>query len=208
VAELQRQRAAFLTARPARPFIVHVQERASHRPFPWFRFLLPAATAFALVTVLLVFVGGQLPDDVSLKGAAPQLRILVSRQGAEATEWAPTVPLREGDLLKFAVTLPSDGFLFVANLDSQGHVSRYFPTEGRASQALRRGEHLLPGSVALDAVQGDELIIAVVSNAALTEAQVSSAASKAFAQSGQRLEAIEALELPGATAIKLHHKTP
>jgi hypothetical protein len=137
---------------------------------------------------------------VRLKGDQPSLKVLVSRHGEPARPLPQEAGLHAGDLLKLVVTLPSDGFVFIANLDERGHFTRYFPVADARSAPLRSGEHVLPGTIQLDDFVGDELLVVIFSEASLREDEVEAALGRAYAHERGDLKAIHGVELP-ATRI-------
>jgi hypothetical protein len=215
VAALREERARFLQARPARAFAARIEERA--RRVPWWRRpvwmfgALPAAVAVALV--LLVVLPRAVPwgeerggaPDVRFKGAhAVRLEVLVSREGQPAAALPEGAPLLPGDTLRFRVTLPERGHVFIANQDGTGQFTRYFPAGGSRSVLLEPGAHLLPGGVVLDDWRGEERITFLFSPEPLEERDVEAALRRAFERAGGLR--FEDTGLPGQSVAHFHRK--
>lgn len=212
VAELREERARFLQARPARPFAARVLER-TRRPSGWERYRLWVLGAVPAMAVVALALWGVLPHSdsrtgtppVNYKGASPvRLEVLVSREGQPATLLPGATPLRQGDVLRFRVTVPEKGYVFIANLDDAGHFTRYFPAAAARSEPLGPGEHLLPGSVVLDDWRGEERITLLFSPEPLEERAVETALRRAF--EGARGLQFEEPGLPGVSAAHFHWK--
>jgi hypothetical protein len=145
--------------------------------------------------------------DINFKGAASvRLSVLVSRDGQPARELPESEPRRSGDLLKFVVNVPREGFLFIANLDASGRVTRYHPQDKPVSQTISKGEHVLPGSIALDEYEGEERVVAFFTEQPLTEVEVESALARAYRASGSAFETLDVKSLPGQVSVVPHRK--
>jgi hypothetical protein len=209
VAALREERTRFLRERPASAFVSRVLERQPRtawwtRPF-WAFGVLPMAVAAALV-LLLVRPGDSAPP-VRLKGLAGlSLELLVSHEGAAARAVAEDEPLGPGDVLRFRVTVPGEGHVFIANLDEAGHFTRYFPLAGARGAPLEGGAHLLPGGVVLDDARGEERITVFFSPEPLEERDVEAALRGAFQRAGGLH--FEELAVPGRSVSRFHRKAP
>jgi hypothetical protein len=208
VAALREERARFLQARPARAFAARIEERA--RRVPWWRRpvwafgALPAAVAVALV-LLVVLPRVAPPLPVRLKGApAVRLEVLVSRDGQPAAPLPEGTPLLPGDTLRFRVTVPERGHVFIANQDGEGRFTRYFPARGARGVPLEPGAHLLPGGVVLDDWQGEERITFFFSPEPLEERDIEAALRRAFERAGGLR--FEDTGLPGQSVAHFHRK--
>ncbi|MFY0564268.1 hypothetical protein ACN28E_10495 [Archangium lansingense] len=215
VAALREERVRFLQARPARAFAARIEERA--RRVPWWRRpiwafgALPAAVAVALVLLVVLprvaprdgEAGGELP--VRLKGApAVRLEVLVSREGQPAVSLPEGEPLLPGDALRFRVTVPERGYVFISNQDGAGQFIRYFPASGSRSVPLEPGEHLLSGGVVLDDWRGEERITLFFSPEPLEERDIEAALRRAFERAGGLR--FEDTGLPGESVAHFHRK--
>ncbi len=215
VAALREERARFLQARPARAFAARIEERA--RRVPWWRRpvwafgALPAAVAVALVLLVVLpravprggETGGELP--IRLKGApAVRLEVLVSREGQPAVALPEGEPLLPGDTLRFRVTAPERGHVFIANQDGAGRFTRYFPARGSRGVPLEPGVHLLPGGVVLDDWRGEERVTLLFSPEPLEERDVEAALRRAFEKAGGLR--FEDTGLPGHSVAHFHQK--
>ncbi|MBP9113541.1 MAG: DUF4384 domain-containing protein [Polyangiaceae bacterium] len=66
-----------------------------------------------------------------------------------------------GDQLRFVYSSPRPRYMAVLSVDGMGHANTYFP-EGSAAAYAEPGSHVpLPGAVELDAVLGDETVLAI-----------------------------------------------
>ncbi len=196
VEELRREREAFLAARPARPFLAAVKDRAASpapgTPPRWWtprRWLLAGGLAAATAAVLVgLWPAGD--GGIRFKGQPVAFTVFASRGGEPARPLEPGDALRPGDVLRFGVTSPGPGHVVVASVDEAGRVSRYYPMAGNGSAAIEGREYLqlLPGSVVLDETVGREWIALVVSAAPLEQRRVEEALRKAWRErAGDRL---------------------
>ncbi|SES77075.1 DUF4384 domain-containing protein [Stigmatella erecta] len=188
IAALREERARFLRARPARAFSARVLEQAARpswweRPRLWALAMVPALALVALALQGALLPAG--PTSIRYKGAAPvRWEVLVSREGQPAVAFPEGVPLRQGDVLRFRVVLPERGYVFIANLDEAGQFTRYYPADSAHAVALEPGEHVLPGSVVLDDVRGEERVLVFLSPAPLESQEVEAALRQAFERAG------------------------
>jgi hypothetical protein len=203
VAGLDGGRQAFVAARPARPFMAGVVERAedearSARP-GWLvallnpRWLLVPAAAGAAALILVLAVTNRAPvgdERIHFKGGGATLRLFYARGTAVARPLDPGVSLRPGDLLRFGVISAKGRFAAVASVDEAGRFSRYYPAGGVGAGPLQSGGdlQLLPGSIELDETTGREWIVLLLSERPLDEARVREALLTAWrARQGDRL---------------------
>ncbi len=203
VAELTGDRQAFVAARPARPFVAAVVQRAEReaeaspaRP-RWLQALLqprwllvPAAAAALVLVVALPRRPTPEEDRVRFKGGGAALRLFLARGTAEARPLDPGVTLRPGDLLRFGVLAGQGRHALVASVDEAGRYSRYSPAGPAGAEPLPRGGdlQLLPGSIELDETLGKEWIVLLLSVRPLDEAAVREALLSAWrARQGDRL---------------------
>jgi hypothetical protein len=167
VAALKAEAEAFARARPPELFQKQLERRALSSPArPWWTrwwvVLTPVAAALALFLVP-TGVPGPGDDGVTLKGSA--LRVFVKRGDAEPTPLAADARVAAGDALRFSYDAPQDGYLAIFDLDGTEAVTVFWPFDGTAASAVKRGAGLLPGSVVLDASPGPEWLVAVWSRA-------------------------------------------
>lgn len=222
VAEMRAAAARFVAARPPAGFARAVERRAQAA-----RRGRPVAAGFALVSVaaaVLIVAGPHLrPADVGVatrvggptrvKGGGPvDLRLYVSRHGEDAQPVDPAAALHAGDVLRFAATVPADGYVVVLDLDGSGRISRYHPAEAGGSKAggpIRRGQAFLPESIHLDDFVGDEVIVLAFSTEALDVDRVTAALGDAFRAAGGALDRVTGFDLDGASvALVRVHKEP
>ena len=217
--ELRGGREAFLKARPAGVFLAKLEARSeAEAPEPltarltrWLRLpqlVMATAAAAALFVVAPKLLEGPEHPGVILKGELELgFAIHSSRRGEKAAALEPGQALREGDLLRFVVSLPKPGHVFVANLDDRGRYTRYYPA--RATESATQGagaDQVLPGSIELDDFVGTERIFLLDSAAPLEDREVEAALSRAFTRAQRRLEALGDLGLPARVESVLIHK--
>lgn len=206
------QRSAFLGQHHAQPVLDAITSAPSRLPQqgrlqPVQRLGLALALAASLLAVVGVGLKLRASDErVHLKGdLGLTLELLVSRDGALATPAPLGAMLAQGDVLRFAVSVPDDGYVFIANVDATGRLTRYFPTAERAgSERLNKATRfVLPGSIALDDYLGDERIVLIYSTTPLEAARIEQALAAAYQRAG--LDGLEHAELPARlTSIPVH----
>jgi hypothetical protein len=205
VRELDGGRQAFVAARPARPFVAGVVQRAEAeargaRP-RWLvallepRWLLVPAVAAAALVVFVAIPSrtSQVDERVHFKGGGATLRLFYARGTAEARPLDPGVRLRPGDLLRFGVISAGGRFATVASVDEAGRFSRYYPAGGAGAGPLQAAAdlQLLPGSIELDETTGREWIVLLLADRPLDEARVREALLSAWrTRQGDRLGAL------------------
>jgi len=210
VGRWRQERAAFLARRPAPAFLDTATAGASatlpgRRPPSRWR-----AAGLALAASLVAAVGWRLANPagegvVHLKGAAGlTLELLASRDGAPASPAPPGVVLEPGDVLRFAISVPQDGYVSIVDVDATGRFTRYFPQVGAGGAPAGRATRLvLPGSIALDDYLGEERIVLVFSTAPLDDARLEQALRAAYQRAG--LDGLEHAELPALlTSVSVH----
>lgn len=180
----QAERRAYLLLHPAQRALASVT--TSRRPLVarWW-LSLGSGLAAAALAVLLIWVRGtaDVTDPVRLKGKAPSLEVHVSRGGAPATPWEPSRPVEPGDLLKFRVTPPADGYVVLLDVDARGAVEAWYGDDGGVR--VKGGEAtLLPGTIALDETPGPERLVLVFSEAPADVAALRAEVAQAFADGG------------------------
>ncbi|WP_225409615.1 DUF4384 domain-containing protein [Stigmatella hybrida] len=209
IAALREERARFLQARPARAFAARVLEQTA-RPSWWERPRLWALAMVPALALVALALQGALPGpgassgpaSIRYKGAAPvRWEVLVSREGQPAVAFPEGMPLREGDVLRFRVVLPERGYVFIANLDEAGQFTRYYPADSAHAVALEPGEHVLPGSVVLDDVQGEERVMVFVSPTPLEAQEVEASVRQAFERAGGLRFEDPGLPVPSASHV-------
>lgn len=155
---------------------------------PWKRQIQLGAAAAAAVTIGIVVMRAGDPQtqtedeiyigvkgtklakndvrDVSLKGDARIAMEVVAQRAAEGQfpVKAGSV-LKPGDKIQFIVNPGAAKFVMIGSRDGSGQFTVYYPFGGDKSASIDRGSHQLPNSVELDAVAGQEKLVAVFSNA-------------------------------------------
>lgn len=228
---LREQRAVFLEARPAGPFLDRVDERLAEggRFRQGFdrrlrslspKILVPvAAGVLAAVLGMALFpalrggrdaVPGKLHLDnrIVLRGGAVTLDLFVSREGRAARPADPDEPLRQGDVLRFGVRSDEAGYVTVANQDDRGRVSLYFPVPGDTPHRVEAGEQtLLPGSIILDDFIGEELLVLVISPSKIPEKTIRDALLRAYDAVGGDLGRMTDVDVEGRVAFRRIRKS-
>jgi hypothetical protein len=197
VSALRRERDAFLATHPPAEMIA----KSRRDPVRWHRLGLLLAPV-ALATVLMVFVSGALPARdraVTAKGAAPlHLTVLRSRGGAPAEAVTMDARFRPGDVLRFLIRAPEEGYALVANIDDLGRFTRYYPSDRPVSAHVPPGEQVLPGAIELDLSPEDERIFLLLSPSPIEEL---SARKLLFKLWSARTTDSEALDPPGGARV-------
>ena len=156
-----------------------VQARASARwwsPSSWkntpLTWLVPAGVVAAAAAVALILQPSTPAfPDLSTKGG-PTLQVFAKR-GIQVFAVQNGTTLAPGDQLRFAVEPGDFGHLLIVSLDGAGHGSVYYPFGGHESGTVTpQSRSELPGSVTLDATQGDEVLFALFSKNALSAKEV------------------------------------
>ncbi|MDX2015892.1 MAG: hypothetical protein SFW67_37205 [Myxococcaceae bacterium] len=150
---LRADSAAFLIKHPPGPLAARLAP-PRRRWLLWLPVALASAAA-ALVVVLLQ----PAEDESTTKGS---ITVMAFRQTADGgVQPLPAgARVRAGDKVRFRVTAP-DGYVAVLSRDGAGTVSTYFPYGGATAAAFDSKQPLLPVAIALDAVEGRELVWAV-----------------------------------------------
>lgn len=121
-----------------------------------------AAAAAALLVFMLGFQKQNEPEDeggVRFKGGL-SLEITAAR-GTDQFPVKDGTRLREGDRVRFSVTVDRPGYLTVFSVEADGTISPFYPDtpvdEAAESLALdKAGRHTLQGSILLDNAVGEE----------------------------------------------------
>lgn len=130
---------------------------------------LVAGIGIALAAGLALFIVPALlkpPDGERVKGSDPELVVYRHREGrVEKVNDGDT--LKAGDALRFEVVLPRPSHVVILGVDGARTVTPYVPAAGVAT-VLSAGRHALPEAVKLDAVTGEERVVATVCEHGLT----------------------------------------
>jgi hypothetical protein len=150
---LRADSAAFFVRYPPGPVAARL-EPARRRWLVW----LPVALASAAAAVVVVLRPPP-EDEATTKGS---VALAAFRQTADggAEPLPPGARVRPGDRVRFQVTAP-DGFVAILSRDGAGAVSIYFPFGAATAGAFDARQPLLPVAIALDEVEGRELVWAV-----------------------------------------------
>jgi hypothetical protein len=149
--EIERARDAFARTRPplrARP--------VSGRP-RWRRWA-PAAAALAAAAVLVLWLATDATVAPGNRTKGPGSLTLFVRRAGGIEPAGPDQVVRPGESLGFTVSLREPRHVAVLSVDGARRASIYFPA-GPTAARLGPGQDLvLPGSVVLDDVLGDEVL--------------------------------------------------
>jgi hypothetical protein len=204
----------YLMTRPAAAFLHSLDGKVESGPWHFPRWTrsgwiagVPALAA-SLLLVLLVRSPAKDDEAVRFKGTSLSLEVAVRR--AEGTSFLPEAgELREGDHLRFVVSVPREGYLFIANLDDQGRFTRYYPPDQTRSQKVEElKKSPLPNSVVMDSFVGRELVLMAFSPRPLEEEAVRRAVLSAFDAAGRRLDVPLVVDLPAEIVTAVHQKVP
>ncbi|MFZ9889076.1 MAG: hypothetical protein ACO3JL_16385 [Myxococcota bacterium] len=168
---------ASLASSPAAPAprVEQAKVLPFRRPSMW----AGGTVAVAMAASLLLLIRTEEPsrDDVTFrtKGDIALSVFVESDQGAR--ELVVGDSLYAGDRLRFAVSGAGDGLALVVGVDGAGAASVYSPSSGEFSLVGKEGA--LAGVATLDAVVGQERLVAVVCTTAPPVAEVLDAARHA-----------------------------
>ncbi len=180
IAEIEQHRTIFETR--GSEHLTDLRERLAAETVPevtrtgWNRWpkLVPAACALAAaaaITLVVVFqseepVQQQNRDEIQFKG---ELSFeIVAKRFDRQFHVREGALLKENDALRFVVTTNAAGYLSVFSMAQSGVVSPFYPESApardpRPMRLERAGRHELPGSVILDAAEGNEYFIILYS---------------------------------------------
>ncbi|MBN1307826.1 MAG: DUF4384 domain-containing protein [Chitinispirillaceae bacterium] len=186
-AQLESERTEFLQRHPFSSF---TRAHAAVITLPWYRTFLTVATRPALVPVYgvvlllfavvpLYFTGKHDNDTVRFKGA-PVLSFIYQRGGI-VNEGSVTMRFRAGDRIQVTYSLSRSRHVTLMSIDIRGTVSFYHPEQQAATCSViseAGSQRAFPGSIVLDETPGEELVVALFSDTALTTAEVASWAKR------------------------------
>ena len=147
-----------------------METNSSRKRFTRLWFAVGAVAAAA--ALVLVFIGTthvEAPsqdDDIMLKGAFSMA--VTARRGTEQFSVGQGAHLREGDAVRFTVTVDRPGFIAVFAREADGDIAPLYPESDPATNPApfpleNAGHQTLPGSIVLDDSAGAEWFIAVFS---------------------------------------------
>ncbi|MBN1575342.1 MAG: zf-HC2 domain-containing protein [Chitinispirillaceae bacterium] len=191
VARLESERTEFLQRHPFSSFT------RAHAPvvtLPWYRSFLTVATRPALVPVYgvmllllvvmpLYFAGKRDDETIRFKGA-PVLSFIYQRGGVVG-EGSSDMRFRGGDRIQVTYSLSQPRNVALMSIDTRGTVSFYHPQRQAATCSVvsdAGSQCAFPGSIVLDDTPGEELVIALFSDAALKRDEVASWAKRHYAE--------------------------
>lgn len=209
---LKAEREAFVIHHPTDSFFEKIELKLPPSAFPhWRCWLVPALAAGLLLGLFGIYQRTTSEiDEVHFKGNALLLNLYLSRHGRPAVAVDTPARLRPGDVVRFGVAVPRPGFLFIANLDEQGHFTRYYPQQQTVSAAVNASgqQQFLPGSIRLDQFIGTECIALIFSDQPLEETLVRRAINEAFQHNAGQLKPMNNLHLDAEVYWQCLEKVP
>jgi hypothetical protein len=118
---------------------------------------LAAAAALLLVLPLDAPAHPVRVDTVRIKGRSPLRAELFVKRGEQVWKFRPELGLRAGDRVRVVIEREQPGYLTLLGRDARGRVSVYY--EGIPTAA---GRYAVPDSLILDAQEGDEQWLLIV----------------------------------------------
>lgn len=120
-------------------------------------------------------------EGFRVKGGADFSILVENRNGAiEERESDVYYP---GERIQVCYSTVDTAYLILMSIDSNGTLSRYFPTRGDSSMKINPGVNIpLSNSIRLDSYIGEEKLIMAFSNEPLSVAKVESQIKTAFAE--------------------------
>ena len=184
---------------------VRARVEAPHvRPLGRVVWLVPALAAAAMALLVLRPrgpSGEELAGDLRVKGGVTLQAF--ARRESSVFEVHEGQKLRPGDALRFVVWPGEHSHLAIASMDGRGQVSVYFPQQGGESQAIPPGQRFeLPLAIELDQALGKERVFALLSDAPLELAQVTSQL-EALGTAAAQADVAPVLALPGTAQATL-----
>jgi hypothetical protein len=206
---LHSAKARFLVAYPAAEFARETFASAgpfgpAREPRDWARDLR-VVTWVGLIAVFsgaFLWYGHEAAANWVRVQAGTSFTVLATHEGLER-KLGDGDELTAGDRLAFAYALDRPRHLLLLGIDDTGAIRRYYPaSEGSSSEALLAATEggLLPATVELDTRSSEERLYALFSDEPLAESDARTAVSQATSAvwaSGERLEKMPRLELPG-----------
>ena len=210
---LRQEREAFRVLHPSAAFVARLEEetntgRTGNRRWSPRVGISGLALASALgAAVFLVAVqpdNPSAPTGVKMKGATRlALHIHVSRGGGPAIRFDARDELRRGDILRFVVDAPVDGYAALLSLDERQQLSWYLPTSASAARLLPAGlSRPLPGAIQLDDYVGHELLIFILTKAPIDRQAIEAHVRKVITEANGDLKALHRRGF-GANSVSL-----
>lgn len=134
----------------------------AQRAFLWMRRQLAPLAVVATAAVALVIVTRQGPQPLETR-AKGSIGLHVFRlAGSHAEEMVSGGRFAPGDRIRFAVDLPSEGYVTVLGVESSGNLYTAWPLEADAATRFTAGNGIeLSGAASLDAQPGREMLYLV-----------------------------------------------
>lgn len=121
------------------------------------RWAAPTAALAAAATLLLVLRPG---EGIRSKGPEAQVGMYVQHAGeVRRAAWGEAV--QPGDAVRFTYSIARPSYLAILSVDGAGLASVYFPEGPLATRVEAASDALLPLGTRLDAVLGDEQVVAL-----------------------------------------------
>ena len=175
-ADLASDRERFARGELAVPSFLDAPERSGVSSIVWPWWKKPSVQwlsgTFAVAAALLSLLAApQQWSQAAPSGVRSKGRDYVSfyvLRGGEVHRGQARERVRRGDRLRFAYTTGGPRYLAILSLDGARKASVYFPATAQAAQIAPGVEVALPSAVELDAVQGEERIVALFCDRALS----------------------------------------
>jgi hypothetical protein len=155
--ELEADSAAFLVKHPPGPLVAKY-EASRRRGWRWPALVIPLVAALAAVLLLMLRPPALLGDPYAVKGDDIVLSVYRDSGLLE-----PRALLVSGERIRFMVETGRAGYVAVLGFDALGIVTVYYPYDGTEAAPYDPKVPVLPGSIELDEVKGEEQVYALFS---------------------------------------------
>jgi hypothetical protein len=156
-----------------------------------------AALAAALAMVVKLRQPMPLETETGLRSKGDlQLEVVVRHRDGQSETVLPGDALSAGDVVRFVVSTPDPGFVFVIGLDAAGAATPYSPAVGVPAPLPAGRAQALPGSVILDETLGAERFLLLHCNDATSVDVAVEAGRRALAAARGDPRRVVRLDLP------------
>ena len=194
---LREERTAYQAVHPSAAFMARLDEKTNSDRGRIYRgalsgFAVAVALGASAVFVALPSNDVSMPTGVRMKGTIDlALRLHVSRHGEPAAPFDVRDPLRPGDIVRFVVDAPAEGYPAVVSIDERQQLSWYVPTADAQARPLAAGRSIvLPGAIQLDDYLGRELVILIMSETPVRKSAIEKHVHEAIARADGDLVAL------------------